>query len=809
MPILAGMLSSESTERSHQFMPSGFSVSPELLDSLSGPAEIYFSASPAETAAPKTPTASGVTSGSMPSTPGLNPYLMPSIATTIASINEESKAASLAVGSGSGARMISSRRNPSYEGIDMGNQNKQREQIYHTNRAEASLGKSKVESLSNTRIYKVDWKDGTITETEKRLVADTIPSPSKSAEKQRVSSNDATASDECFTPNEVFSKIPGWVKPSTSTFMSFPSSPDPNRSGGLGIPFNTSSMTPDNAKSVSSKFYSAPETAATSNTGITTPAVLRPSTPRYHPHPSMDDSSSFYPSRETSRCQSLVSSIGAPQDMSVWTTSAAARILSRTPRPSDRVNNNSSGGHLAFRFSWMNRSASKSPEPITNKDAFTRSSSLAHLKRSQKRGQDLQGVSRANPQDPSKGSRSKDLRTEKYSEIYENIHLQGCSPTHTAAEGLDYAQASKNSWLIDNSGSQKQLIHENVATPGNLASNSTEYTSWRGFPARMSSLPVPNGIARDTRNWGPSNAWKSEGSKGNTFTNYGKTEKKSSLKNSISLGERMWERHGTRNRDQAGSRRTPMPNAFAGPIPDLDLQGEDGETHGRRIYKRDMIRSRSMTLRRTFTNSIAKLRGRVSFSGSSKTTAIPSSPIDKPGNIDRFYQVRHEGRTSMSCAPEVLDEKVEVELSVSESNMSSIIFKPTLPKEMLELESSIELSKDTSPGSGNIITQHRDLEPQPDTPLTLDTTPNPNSRLPTSADKPALDTASEGPRSRPWSTIYDDCVTSPSTEGESGNEHGAGTDSELETPMSGFFDAHEQRVRQVWRDAKESIEIAV
>lgn len=599
--------------------------------------------------------------------------------------------------------------------------------------------------------------DGATTETGRDLLS-AVNSP-----KEIKPSIDTMASDECFYHNEVFSNIAAWVRPSTSTFMSFPSSPDPNRSEVPEIPFCVGN-TPDLAKSVSSKYYSPPETAVTGNTGTSTPAPFHPPTPKYSFRPSVDNASSFYPSCETSRCQSLAGSIGTPAESLEMSMLYAARMLSRTPRPSD-VNVNDSFGYPVSRFPWMNRGSHKSPEPVTMEDVFARSSSLARLDQSQKRGRDLQRVPRVKPRDFLKHPQLEDPLTQKCNEEFEGIHMP---ERHVPNGGSD--------WLID--GNQKYYNNDTMTTPTNTT-NDSKYTSWMGFPTRVSSLQVPNGMARDARNRRPPHAWKYGNSKGNSF-NYGKNDKRNSLKNSVSLGERMWERHGTRNVDQENPQNTNLP----GPIPDSDLRDEDIDGNGRQINKRAMIRSRSMTLRRTFTNSIAKLRGKVSFSGSSKAAPTPPYPIDKSRNRDRFYQTRYERQGNSN----VSNEKIREEVDVTELDMGSIIFGLTLPKEMLEHECERESNKDTSPGA----IQHDGVEL--DSPFDLAT-----------ANQSVLESTYEGLKSRPWSTIYDDCVAFPFAEDETGD----GTESELETPTNGFFDAREKRLGLVWRDAKESIETSV
>lgn len=697
MPILGGNMVPEVSQKTPRPIPSDPLKFPGALAlSLTDISSLTLTN---ETAASKTSTTSRVTRISMPYISAFSPYLMPSIATTIASTNK------------------------------------------------------------TPRTVPLDTDD-----TTTRLF------------KERRPSNDTTTSDERFSPNEVFSNIAAWVRPSTSTFMSFPSSPDPNRSEVPQVPFCVGS-TPDIARSVSSKFYSLPETAATGNTGTSTPAPFRPSTPKYHFRPSVDNASSFYPSCETSRCQSLAGSVRTPReslDMSVLSASAVARTLNTTPRPLDRVEDSLS--YSTFRFPWMNRSVYNSPESTTKEEISSRSSSLAHLDRSQTRGRDPRRVPRVKPRELSKHLQP-DV-TQKYNKAYEEIHLQECdSASQMVAESFANFQIDRRGF-IDNDGNQERYDNDAMTSLTNTTHGSG-YAGWIGFPTRVSSLPVPNGMSRDARNRRPPNAWKYGNPKGGTFSNYGKNDynkndKINSLRNSVSLGERMWERHNTHDRNK-NSQRTRMANVLAGPMSDLKTQDGDLERNGRQTNKRAMIRSRSMTLRRTFTNSIAKLRGKVSFSGSSKVALTPPSLIDRSGNRDRFYQMRHGEQKSMDSTPEILNGKVREEVGVSKLDISSIIFRPTLPEEMLEHDSEREFGKDTSPENGDVTTTRHD-NLAPDSPLSLAT-----------IDQSALGTASEGPSSRPWSTIYDDCVAFPFAEDEAGD----GTESELETPISGFFDARE------------------
>lgn len=472
--------------------------------------------------------------------------------------------------------------------------------------------------------------------------------------------------------------------------------------------------------------------------------------------------------------------------MPMWSTT---RTVSQIPRPLGRANTSApSPGNSTFRLPWINRSASKSPEPITNQDAFTRSSSLAHLKQSQKWGRDLQRVPRVKSRVSPKNSQPESSLHHKYSGGRENFDLQQRRITHTAARYVDQAQSSRTDNGVSENGT--------TVSPTDTTGNSTEYSTWGEFPARVSSLPVPNGMVRDVKSWRSLRTWKSGNPRGNNTNNHNKTGKKVFLRNSVSLGERMWESDATRNNNPRKPRKAMKVNVRASPMPDIELQDEDEGRSDRRANKGVMIRSRSMTLRKSFTSSIAKLRGKVSFSGSSRVTAVPPSPMDKSRNRECFYQTLHEGQRPIGYIPGVLNENIETEPGASESDISSIIFRPTLPKEMLGYESSGGFSKNTSPGNGN-ITQRSGFVPRVNSSLSLATT---------SVDRSAFSTASEGPRSRPWSTIYDDCVAFPFTEGEVANENDNLTDSELETPISGFFDARETRVRQVWRDAKESLE---
>jgi hypothetical protein len=605
-----------------------------------------------------------------------------------------------------------------------------------------------------------------------------------------VSGSDKTASRNDFTPDEIFSKIPTWVRPSTSTFMSCPSSHDHNQKDGLGSSPSTGSATPELTKSNSTRFYSPLEATSANSTGVSTPAFVCPPTPGYEFRPSIDNTSSFYPSPGTSRCVSLVESERRTPESSALSADADAHRLNRTPRPSDMIID-SPGGSL-FKFPSVSRSMNKSPEPITNEAAFTRGSSLAHLKKAQKRDRDLQRAPGTNTE------RSQDVVLNQHGEVCEDIYLEDRVKSMLETPGsLPNTPIDKASWYYDN-----------LATPAPKKKEKT--TTWVRSTTRVSSLTMRQDKVKDPRIWGSPHGRSSTGSKRNIFSNYGKTEKKFSLKNSISLGERMWERSSIRDKTQEKLRKATGSEVLSNLTSDIETLDETEARNSRLKNRRSraMIRSRSMTLRRTFTNSIAKLRGKVSFNESSRGTIMPPSPRGKQANKDGFYQGHCNEKNLFTQSPETLGGRNK--FGISGSDVSSIIFRPSLPKEMLEHQSSTELIKNISPRDEDIVTKNEIAEPYVESSSYHGVH---SHRIPDDrsvSDKPGLKSLIEesNSRPRPWSTLYDDCVTLPFGGDDIGEgSEDAESDSDVDTQSSGPFRVGDRNTEEIWRDARESLEI--
>lgn len=645
-------------------------------------------------------------------------------------------------------------------------------------------------------VDKADEKDGTTADDGEVAAADP-ESPRNTKHREDASVSDKTASRNDFTPNEIFSKIPTWVRPSTSTFMSCPSSHDHNQKDGLGSSPSTGSATPELTKSNSTRFYSPLEATSANSTGVNTPAFACPPTPGYEFRPSIDNTSSFYPSPGTSRCVSLVESERCTPEPSALSTDADAHRLNRTPRPSDMIID-SPGGSL-FKFPWVSLSMNKSPEPITNEAAFTRGSSLAHLKKAQKRGRDLQLAPRTNIE------RSQDVVLSQHGEVCEDLYLEDRAKSMLEApESLPNVPIDKASWYYDNL--EDREISNSITTPA--PKKKEKSTTWVRSTTRVSSLTMRQGKVKDPRIWGSPHGRSSIGSKRNIFSNYGKTEKRFSLKNSISLGERMWERSSIRDKTQEKLRKATGSEVLPNLTTDIETLDETEARNSRLKNRRSkaMIRSRSMTLRRTFTNSIAKLRGKVSFNESSRGTIIPPSPRGKQTNKDGFYQGHCNEENLFTQSPKTLGGKNK--FGISGSDVSSIIFRPSLPKEMLEHQSSTELIKKIPPRDEDIVTKNETVESYTESSYHgVHSHRIPDDR--SVPDNPGLKNMIEesNSRSRPWSTLYDDCVTLPF----SGNDIGEGSedaesDSDIDTQSSGPFRVGGRNTEEIWRDAKESLE---
>ncbi|RPB10303.1 hypothetical protein P167DRAFT_547384 [Morchella conica CCBAS932] len=597
----------------------------------------------------------------VPSTPDLSPYLMPSIATTIASINGKSRSGiTIPIpDDNSEAGKLSSEQSPDEKDAETADE---WPEDCNTVKPEIRL------------VDKADEKDGTTADDGEVAAADP-ESPRNTKHREDASVSDKTASRNDFTPNEIFSKIPTWVRPSTSTFMSCPSSHDHNQKDGLGSSPSTGSATPELTKSNSTRFYSPLEATSANSTGVNTPAFACPPTPGYEFRPSIDNTSSFYPSPGTSRCVSLVESERCTPEPSALSTDADAHRLNRTPRPSDMIID-SPGGSL-FKFPWVSLSMNKSPEPITNEAAFTRGSSLAHLKKAQKRGRDLQLAPRTNIE------RSQDVVLSQHGEVCEDLYLEDRAKSMLEApESLPNVPIDKASWYYDNL--EDREISNSITTPA--PKKKEKSTTWVRSTTRVSSLTMRQGKVKDPRIWGSP--------------------------------------HGSEV----------LPNLTT----DIETLDETEARNSRLKNRRSkaMIRSRSMTLRRTFTNSIAKLRGKNKF-------------------------------------------------GISGSDVSSIIFRPSLPKEMLEHQSSTELIKKIPPRDEDIVTKNETVES-----YTESSYHGVHShRIPDD-------------RSVPDNPGLKNMIEESNREGSEDAE----SDSDIDTQSSGPFRVGGRNTEEIWRDAKESLE---
>ncbi|KAI5837612.1 hypothetical protein DFP73DRAFT_636080 [Morchella snyderi] len=712
----------------------------------------------------------------VPSTPDLSPYLMPSIATTIASINGKSR---------SGITI------PIPEDNSEAGKLSSEQNLDKKNAGAASEWPEDCTVKSEIRL------DGTTADDEEVMTANP-ESLRNTKPREDVGGGDKTTSRNGFTPNEIFSKIPIWVRPSTSTFMSCPSSHmDYNQKDGLGGSPGTGSATPELTKSNSTRFYSPLEATSANSTGVSTPAFVCPPTPGYEFRPSIDNTSSFYPSPGTSRCVSLVESERHTPELSALSADADAHGLNRTPRPSDMIIN-SPGGSL-FKFPWVSRTISKSPEPITNDAAFTRGSSLAHLKKIQKRDRDLQRGAGTNTE------RSQDIFPNQHGEVCEDIYLEDRAKSIIEIPGgLPNAPMDKASWYYDNL--EDREVFNNLMTPA--PKKREKITTWVRSTTRVSSLTMRQNKVKDPRIWGSPQGRSFTSSKRNIHSNYGKTEKKFSLKNSISLGERMWERSSIWDKTQEKLRKATGSEGLSNLTSDIETLDETEARNSRLKNRRPraMIRSRSMTLRRSFTNSIAKLRGKVSFNESSRGTVVPPPPRGKQANKDGFYPGRCNEENLFTQSPETLGGRNK--FGISGSDVSSIIFRPSLPKDMLEHQCSTELIKNISPGDEDTVTRNEIAE------ACIESSSYPgvhSHRIPDDqsvSDKPGLESMVEesAMTSRPWSTLYDDCVALPFG-GDAKGSGDAESDSDADTQSSGPFRVDDRNTEEIWRDARESLEI--
>lgn len=140
MPTLAGVQLSELSRKIPQPMLPGPKIYTGPQTSLENvPTNTLPPNLPAETATLDTSTTPRVIPTNMPPTPSISPYMMPSIATTIASIDGRSRAAPSGV-----EDRLAANKSSDHEGMDIEASNRHQKQIKDAGEAEVGIGESKI-----------------------------------------------------------------------------------------------------------------------------------------------------------------------------------------------------------------------------------------------------------------------------------------------------------------------------------------------------------------------------------------------------------------------------------------------------------------------------------------------------------------------------------------------------------------------------------------------------------------------------------------------------------------------------------------
>ncbi|KAL7273479.1 hypothetical protein RUND412_003654 [Rhizina undulata] len=721
----------------------------------------------------------GSESASAPPTPSIKPYLMPSIATTISTIGKVF-AEGMQKNTGNMPTKITTKKlstpdkdNTSYDSdrLDLKSQ---------TNGMEHDLGPSgdENETIFNGETFEVDGESGPVFPAGNCCE---IAANGRISSERNQASEGSTA-QESFTPDEIFSRIPSWVRPSTSTFMSFASSPDPRRLEGQDL---LDSMKPINTQPVSKASSGYFQTPSAYVTPATAPNA-RSSTYFDHCRLSLDTCSSFYPSQGNSRCQSLRASASNFSDLSQILRTPTSSSLTATA--ADRARNSAEGiSNVAhketprgreFSFPW-NNAAGGGLDINSYEEALVRGSSLAHLHKVQKRGQeDLQQNESAEKHFHEKNSSNKTPHSMKSGDF------QGASMT-TPVPRNNLEEMAKRLFNVTpkpdlNPGSEGRRRNFPINSPGSESAS-------RDLGTSINSV-------RKSAFWGHRVPKRSLLKRG-----YEVTPEKKVLRNSISLGERIADSYSSRIH-HLGARRS---SSLAGPwrthIWDSEFLGKVDQ----KPRSPAMVKSRSMTLRKSFTLSMARLRNKVSYSGFrtvsySESTSSPSKNgiyrNDPRGNLSQLHLHQELSKRERGSGGGSIDMN-DVVLGIS-----SIEFKPSLPRELwTNNTNSSETSHNTSLNS----LANSNLLPRNSVTQVIDGTSGCSSRAAYNETNTKLATAGAA-KIRPWSNIYDGCVALPFADSPVISDEKADneTESDTGTPESKssktYFDARDDVKKSGW-----------
>lgn len=494
-------------------------------------------------------------------------------------------------------------------------------------------------------------------------------------------SEDNAENEKFYSPEEILSHIRTLIKPSTSTFMSAASSSSQVQLQRQYSPISEGETIIHRASQGSLNQFELRKQPSTSTLFI-------PSTPPRGRPSFRDSTSSFYPSRDVSRCQSLQGSL---VDLPV-PSKYVDPYSSLSPIVSPRISMETEQRY----FAALHASAEIPSSRISNLKFPSNANANAS-------GQPMRAQAYSDI-DPATGQRTDWGPANASRVMLQPIQRRmGTLKSRIGSTRLNTVLSRANS-PDSRAGSAETEIalaqggsRAEKQNDGNIKLETTAYRKARdGMKILRSSFSIE------------------------TFT-----PKKNSLgRHSPALQKNIHQSEGLRS-TEGSSELTPT-----------DSVG--------------IIRSKSLTLRKSITRSMLRIKSRVSLTGGTKDALHPR-PSSPQAKNERLGTARRYGNSTIPTRDRA-----------KEFAMSRIEFEPSMPKEMLRGPSSPEDtpsddSKASMAANGNMVIRR------------VNTTRSlPSSRRNEGLGRRSTSTSRIGMKRR--STIYDDCVIFPFTDGQVGDE---------------------------------------